>query len=148
MKLKGIISVSVLFIYCMMTFFGIGVIRCGCTNSQRLVMMSFHPSCLCSDSDEDCCQHNHRHHDENKEPCCQDENCCSLVYKHVDIDHLIITQFNDHPAKILSLLFSPYLPVNAFIDSIKECATEVKNNSPPLCLLKIPLIYMHSQLRL
>ena len=148
MKLTSTISVILLFIYSISTFVGIGVIRCGCTDSQRLVMMSFHPSCLCSDATEDCCTHNDLHHDEDKESDCQDEDCCSFVYEYVNVDHLIVSQFIDHPTKVFSLLFFPCILNNVLIDITKECSSDVKNNSPPLCLLKTPLIYMYNQLRL
>ena len=147
MKLTGIISAVLLFIYSISTFVGIGVVRCSCTDSQRLVMMSFHPSCMCSDSAEDCCPHNNRHHDEDKESGCHDEDCCSLVYKCVNIDHLIVTKFIDHQTKVFSLLFFPCKLNNVLTDIAKESSSDVKNNSPP-GLLKIPIIYLHSQLRL
>ena len=148
MKFKGIISVILLFIYSVATLVGVGVIRCGCTNSQQLVVLSFHPSCLCSDADDHCCPHNDRHHDEDEETVCQDKDCCSFVYKYVNVDHLNVKQSNDYIAKALTLLFVPCVVFNGLTDSIYGYPVDVKNNSPPFCLLKIPLIYMHGQLRL
>jgi len=148
MKLSGIISFILVFIYSVSIIMGVGIIRCGCKNSQRLVVMSFHPSCLCSDSADDCCRHNDWHHHEDEDPNCQDEKCCSFVYKSVDVDHLNVSQFNDYVTKVFSLLFLSILPVNHLMGNIKECAVEIRNNSPPLCLLKILLIYMNGQLRL
>ena len=148
MKLNAVISVILLFIYSVPVFVGVGIIRCGCTDTQRLVLMSFHPSCLCSNSTNDCCRHNDQHHDEDHEPGCQDEDCCSFMYKYVNVDHLNVTQFNDHPTKVLSLLLFPHFLVNRLINSFKGYTFGIKNNSPPFCLLQIPLIYIHRQLRL
>ena len=141
-----LISFIFLFVYSVSTFVGIGVLRCGCTHSQRIVMMSVHSLCLCSNSPEKCCQHNDQHHEEDEEDDCEND-CCSLEYKYVDVDQLNIKQFHIHPTKVLSLLLFPLLPLNGLNDGIKEYAVAVKNNSPPPGLLKIPLIYKHSQLR-
>jgi len=148
MKFYGIISFILFFVYSTATFVGVGVIRCGCTNSQRLIVLSFHPSCLCSDSTDDCCQHNDQHNDDDEETDCDDKDCCSFMYKYVNVDHLNVKQFGDHTTKGLSLLFFPLVAVNGWIANICRYALDVKNNSPPLILLKTPLIYMHSQLRL
>ena len=147
MKLNRIISFVLLFIYVMMTVVGVGFLRCGCTDSQRVTVMSFHPSCLCSDSTNECCQHNDQHHDEDEDDDCQDEDCCSFVYKMADTDHLNVAYNNDYQSKLTSLLFLPLLSVYGFMDGVKESA-DVKNNSPPYILLKIPLIYLYRQLRL
>jgi len=148
MNFKRTISFILMFIYGMSSCLGVGIVRCGCTESQRIVFMSIHPSCLCSYSADDCCAHNYQHHDDDEETGCQDEECCSFFYKFVDTDHLNVIQYIDQPAKETFLLFFPILSVNGWMDSIKECTDTIKNNSPPLCLLKIPLIYMHGQLRL
>jgi len=148
MKYTGWISVIILFIYSVSTFVGVGVVRCGCTNSHKLVILSFHPSCLCSDSADDCCPHNDQYQDVHGKTGCHDENCCSVVYKYVNAVHLKVTPFNDHPAKVVSLLFFSHISVNKLFDNIKECAADIRNNSPPFFSLKIPLIYMHGQLRL
>ncbi len=144
MKFTSIISIILLSIYSVSTFVGIGIVRCYCTHSQRLVMMPVQPSCQCCNSSKSCCQ------TENKQPgkkhnCKKD--CCSLIYKYVEVDQLSSTQFYDMLTKVLSLLFSPLLSVDDLMVSIKEYAT-IKINSPPPGLLKIPLIYMHGQLRL
>jgi hypothetical protein len=151
MRPANIISIILLVIYSVSTIVGIGIIRCGCTHSQRLVMMYLHPSCLCRASNDDCCQHNSQHHDEqnqNCEPGYHEKDCCTFVLKHVDIDHLNVTQYNDHPTKIITLLFSPLVSVDVLMDSIKEYAGFIKNNSPSAVILKIPLIYAYSQLLL
>ena len=149
MKLTGIISVVLLFIYSISSFVGIGVIHCGCTHSQRLVMMSVHPSCLCSSSVETCCPHNDQYHDdeeEEEEDCGND--CCFVEYQYVEIDQLNVKHSQNHSTKVLSMFFFPLLPVHGLIDDAKEYTVAVNNHSPPSDFLKIPLIYMHRQLRL
>jgi hypothetical protein len=129
----------------MLTFVGVGIIHCGCTHSQQLVLLVVQNKCPCSTSAENCCPHSDQHHDEEND--CQDEDCCSLVYQHIEVDQLNVTQFHDVQVKFLSLLFSTFLPIEGFISGVNECFSEIKNHSPP-GLLKIPLIYAHSQLRL
>jgi len=148
MKLTGIISVILACICSASTIVGIGVIRCGCTDSQRLVVLSIHPSCLCSSSENDCCQHNEQHNDhEHEDFGCMDNDCCSLVYQHMDVDQLIISYTHDYPAKNVASLFFPILSVDILMDNVKQCVAIINNNSPPV-FFKIPLIFMHRQLRL
>ena len=149
MKLTGIISVILACIYSASTIVGIGVIRCGCTHSQRLVMLSFYPSCLCSSSDEDCCAHNENHHDDHvhEDFGCMDNDCCSLVYQYMDVDQLNVSYIHDYPTKNVTSLFFPLLSVDILMDNMQQCVATIKNNSPP-GILKIPLIFMHRQLRL
>ena len=147
MKLTGIISAVLLFMYGVSTFVGTGVYHCACTHSQRLVIMSVHLSCQCSSSPETCCPHNDQHHHGEDEDDCGND-CCSLEYQNVDVDQLIGKHFYNHLTKVLSLLFYPFLPVNGLNGNVKEYTFAVNNHSPPPDLLKVPLIYMHRQLRL
>ena len=145
MKLTGIISIIMLTTYSLLTYVGVGVYHCGCTHSERLVMMAFQPVCPCNNSAEDCCTHHDSHH--NDENDCGDEDCCSLAYQRIEVDQLYGAQFQDVQVKVLSLFFSPVTLVDCFVTGIEERFIQIKNHSPP-GLLKIPIIYLHSQLRL
>ena len=142
MKINSITSVILLIVYSLSSLVGIGIFHCGCTNSQQLVFFTVKDaSCpLCTKSADVCCSHNEPHHDEENDE--HEDGCCSLEYQYVDADQLIFTQFNDAKAKILTLL---PLSADCLITSIKECFAFTKIHSPPL---KIPLIYLHAQLRL
>ena len=143
------ISVILLFVYSVSTLVGIGVFHCDCTHSQRMVVGAFRYTCpLCCNSDDSCCRHNHRQHDEQSEKSGEEHDCCSLVYQHVEVDQLSVVQYYDFQAKVLSLFFSPCLLIEGFATGIKECSAAIKNHSPPSGLLKIPVIYLHGQLRL
>ena len=148
MKLTGIISVVLLFLYSIFTFVGIGVYRCGCTHTQRLVMISVQPSCQCSGSHEKCCSHNDQCHDEEDDEDGCGNNCCAIEYQYVDVDQLNITQVYSHLTKVISLLFFSLLPDNELNGNTQDYTVAVNNHSPPPDLLKIPLIYQHRQLRL
>ena len=151
MKLTGIISVVLACIYSVSNVVGIGVIHCGCTHSQRMVMWSLHPACMCNESDEDCCAHNEHHENKDNDPedfGCRDNDCCSLKYQFVDVDQLNATHCYDYFTKILSLFFFPLLSVHLLLDNMQQWDATIKNNSPPAGILKIPLIYMNRQLRL
>jgi len=132
----------------MLTFAGIGIFHCGCTQSQGLVVMAVQTTCpACTTSAKDCCPHNDHHHDEESDGC-HDDDCCSLKYQYLTVDQLSATQCHDIQPKVLSLFFSSFLSVDGFTAGVRECFTIVKNHSPPPDLLKIPLIYIHDQLRL
>ena len=148
MKLTGFISFVFSIIYSVSTFVGIGVFRCDCTHTKRIVMLSVQPSCQCSNSHEKCCSHNDQFHNEEEEDVDCDHNCCSLEYQYVDVDQLNSKHFHNYQTKVLSLLFFPQFPVHGLNVGIKENVVAVRNNSPPPGLLKIPLIYKHRQLRL
>ena len=143
-----LITIIFLLVYSVSTFVGIGVIRCGCTHSQRLVMMSVQPSCLCSASVETCCSHHEQYDDdaEAEETC--GEECCFIAYQYVEADQLNTKHFHNHSTKVLSLLFSPLLPMQGFGAGFKECTFAVNINSPPTEIFKIPIFYLHQQLRL
>ena len=142
-----LITVIFLFIYSVSTFVGIGVLRCGCTHSQRIVMMSVHSSCLCNGSLEKCCRHNDHFHEDDEEDDCEND-CCSLEYQYVDVDQLNTKHAQNRTTKILSLLFFPLLSDHGLSAGFKENTIAVNNNSPPPDIFKIPIIYMHGQLRL
>ena len=144
MKATNFIAVIILFVYSALSFVGVGIFHCGCTNSRQLVLMAFHTTCpSCSNSGDSCCHHNDQHHHDEDD--CDEDGCCMPEYKHIDIEYLNVEKYKDVQAKVL-ILFT--LPVVGLISEIKESFVVIKNNSPPDRLLKIPLIYLHSQLRL
>jgi hypothetical protein len=111
--------------------------------------MFVQPSCQCENSAGKCCSHTHHlpsdeHHDEEQT---EHDDCCSLVYQHIDIDQLTVAHHYDIQAKVLSLFFSPFLWIENFATGVNECFAVFKNHSPPP-LIKIPLIYLQGQLRL
>ena len=153
MKVRCIISVVLLFVYSVMTFVGIGIFRCGCTQSQQLVVMSVQTACPpCSSSTESCCPHSDQYQhekDDDRENGCQENDCCLLEYQYMEVDQLLVAHFQDIRAKALSLVFFPVISVYyGMTTTFNECTVNVKNNSPPRDLLKVPLIYLHAQLRL
>jgi len=100
---------------------------------------------------EKCCPHhddyqNDEEDEEEKNDC--GNNCCSLEYQYVDADQLNKIQSYNHSTKVLSFHSFSHSLAHGLNAQVKECTFAVKNNSPPPELLKIPLIYMHSQLRL
>ena len=146
MKLRNVISVVLLFVYGMLTVTGIGVSYCNCTQSQQLVMLAVHTACpQCSKKADTRCSHSDGHHHDEKNDCKHDDDCCSFSIQYVDVDRLNFTNLNNSPSKSLTL-FS--LPAVVQIAGVSELSVFVKNNSPPPDLLKIPLIYLHRQLRL
>ena len=147
-KLTGVI---LLFFYGVSTFVGIGVFHCGCTDSQRVVVLTAQNGCFCSNLNDECCPHSEqhqRHHHEEESGCEHDHECCTFVYQYVDIDQMIVKQGNDRSTKTFSYYSFSFLSINGWINDIKKCGIAVKNNSPPPFLRKIPIIYLFAQLRL
>ena len=144
--MKKIVNISVvlLFIYAASMLVGIGVIRCGCTDSQQLALAFFRSSCLCSKLVEECCPHNDQFSDLDEENECDEGECCLVLFQYIEVDQLNTSQFRD---KIWLLSFFPILSVNGLIFDTKKSFVGIKNNSPPL-LTALSIIYLHSQLRL
>jgi len=140
-------SVILLLTYSVSTFVGIGVNHCGCTHSQRIVMMSVARSCICSNSIETCCPHNDHYSEGVKKDDCGSD-CCSLEYQYVEIDQMSVKQSNNHSAKDSSLFVLPFLSVHGWNASFNTRALAANNNSPPDDLFKISVVYLHMQLRL
>ena len=149
-----IISVILLFLYCVPSFLGIGVFHCGCTQSQGLVVMSVHQEATCppcSSSDDSCCPHGEQQHGKNdvQDDECSDDECCSLEYQSLDADYLNATRLNDTQSKSVSLLLFSFSMIDSGVTNIKKNVTAAQNHSlPPGSLLNVPLIYMILQLRL
>jgi len=146
MNLTRFISVILLFAYSISAFVNVGMINCGCTHSQRMVMMSTHLSCICSHSIGNCCSHNDQHHHDEEEDC--GNGCCYVVNQNLEVDQLNVKQSHESSAKFFSLFLFPVYSIDGLITSIKDRADAIKNNSPPLGLFNIPLFYMYAQLRL
>lgn len=144
MKLKGIISIILLFVYSLMACAGIGVFRCDCTQPEQVVMMSGRADCPCSSSSKDCC----RHHEEEDKTDRYENDCCPLQYKPFEIDQQIIVKDDDLRVKELSLPFSLSVPADGWMADIREYDAAGAKHSPPPDLYKIPFIYLHAQLRL
>ena len=149
MKITNIISVILLSVYSVAAFSGIGIYNCNCTHTQRLVFLFVQPSCQCETSAESCCSHHdHQYADEHPDyEQIEPDDCCFLVFQHIDIDQLTVSQHYDFQAKVLSLFISPFVWIEHFAAGVNECFAVFKNHSPPP-LFKIPLIYLQSQLRL
>jgi hypothetical protein len=139
MKLKNIISVALLFIYSLTVCADIGVFHCGCIHSEQLVMLSGRAAFPCSSSGKDCCRH---HEEEDK------TGCCPLQYKSFEIDRQTVARNDNLRARELSLPFSPFVPAGGWAADTWEYAAAGAKHSPPPDLYKIPLIYLHTQLRL
>ena len=141
MKLKNTISsLALLFVYSMLTIVGIGIYYCGCTQSRQLVLAVQTECPPCSAAAESCCSHGG---DENNE--CRDDECCLLAYQYVNVDQLYVAQpYNEH-SKVFTLSLFSFV---GLITSFKESFIFAKNHSPPPELFKIPIIYLHRQLRL
>ena len=149
MNITNIISTILLSIYSIATFSGIGIYNCNCTHTKRLVLMFVQPSCQCETTAGHCCSHDHQqcsdeHHDKEVDG---HDDCCFPVPQNIDIDQLTVVKQFDIQEKVLSLFFSSSVLTNDFISGINACFTVFKNHSPPT-LLKIPIIYLQSQLRL
>ena len=142
-----IMSVILLFLYSMAAMVGVGTYHCGCAQSQGWVVMAVRTACPgCTTSTENCCQHNAHHHDDESDGC-QDDDCCSLKYHYLKVDQVSVTQSHDIQTKVLSLFFLPFISVDNSITGVRDLIDQNKNHPPP-GLLKIPLIFLHGQLRL
>lgn len=145
MELKNIISsLALALIYSTLTFVGVGIYYCGCTQSQQLTVLAIQTECQpCSSAAESCCSHGDPQQDREND--CGDDDCCLLAYQYVSVDQLYVTQqYNDH-AKILTLFSLPFV---GLASSVRESFFTTKIHSPPPNLLKISVIYLHRQLRL
>ena len=145
MKLSSVISsFALLFVYCMLTFVGIGVYYCGCTQSRQLAVWAMQTECPpCSSTVERCCPHGDPHYYEANS--CREDECCLLAYQYVSVDQLYVTQPNNDQAKVLSLFFLPFV---VLIASVRDSAGYRKIHSPPPNFKITPVIYLHRQLRL
>ena len=138
MKLTIIISsFALVFVYSMLTFVGIVIHYCGCTQSQQLIVLAIQNECQpCSSVADSCCPHG------DPQNQCREDECCFITYQ---FDQLRATQPNNEHAKVLSLFFLPFV---GLITGSRERSSLKKNHSPPPDLLKTSIIYLHRQLRL
>jgi len=145
MKLTSTISSLVLvFVYCMLTFVGVVIHYCSCTQSKQLVVLAMQNECPpCSSAAEDCCPHGDPNH--NFENNCREDECCLITYQFTNVDQLRATQPNNEHAKVLSLFFLPFV---SLITVSRERSALTKNHSPPPNLLKTSIIHLYRQLRL
>ena len=146
MRLKNVIlSFALLLVYSMLTFVGIGIYHCGCTQSQQLAVWSIQTECPpCSSTVEKCCPHGEPHHFELNS--CGEDECCLLAYQYASVDQLYVTQPNNDQAKVLSLFFLPFVVLIAGVR--RESIFCKRIHSPPPNFATTPIIYLHRQLRL
>ena len=138
-------SYALLLVYSMLTFVGIGVYYCGCTQSQQLAVLTIQTECPpCSSTVERCCPHGDpRYYESNS---CGEDECCLLAYQYVSVDQLYVAQPYNEQAKVMSLFF--LLFVVFFVVGFREISIYRRIHSPPPNFIKTPIIYLHRQLRL